>query len=162
MHKHDQEVEKRGSAESEPSLARRVLMTPLYMLGMGLLLTFVVAGFSNLLENFLDPITGSRLPGYGFAVGLALGFAAGISKAMKAAVGMFAGLIVAGGLLAFFAMVIVGGGLIVIEVSEDTVDRIMNWVIPLAFLLPFALAVLVGTDELLELFRSRVRRRPSS
>jgi hypothetical protein len=99
MHNHpiDSKVQESGSTENEPSLVRRVLMTPVYMLGMGLLLTFVFAGLSLAFETLLDPMTGARLPGYGFAVGLALGLAAGISDAAKRAAGIFTALVVAGG-----------------------------------------------------------------
>jgi hypothetical protein len=161
MHNHpvDSKVQESGSTENEPSLVRRVLMTPLYMLGIGLLLAFVFTGFSALVEKFLDP-TKYDLPAYGFQLGLALGLAAGISKALKSVVWVFVGLLVTGGLLAFFAMLVVGGGLILIGVGEDTADRIMMWVLPLVFLLPFALLVIVGTDELRDRIRKVRKRRP--
>jgi hypothetical protein len=162
MHNHpiDSKVQESGSTENEPSLVRRVLMTPVYMLGMGLLLTFVFAGLSLAFETLLDPMTGARLPGYGFAVGLALGLAAGISDAAKRAAGIFTALVVAGGLLVLLVMLVVGGGLFVVGVGEETVDSVMIWIAPIAFLLPFALLVIVGTDELRERIRKVRKRRP--
>jgi hypothetical protein len=162
MHKHgiEQKPEQHGSAESEPSLVRRVLMTPLYMLGMGLLLAFASLPLVIFAEAFLDPGTVPNFPGYGFLVGLAVGLGAGISPAVKRAAGMLTALIVLGGLLALCALVFFGA-LLLIGVGEDTVDRIAPWVASVAFLLPLALPVFVGTDELLERFRSKVRRTPS-
>ena len=155
----DPKAHQSGSGEDEPTLVRRLLITPLYMLGIGLLLAFVFTGFSGLVEKFLDP-TKYDLPTYGFVIGLVLGLAAGISKALKSVIWVFVGLLVTGGLLAFFGMLVVGGVLLVIGVSEDTVDRIMMWVLPPVFLLPFGLLVIVGTDELRDRIRKVRKRRP--
>jgi hypothetical protein len=67
---------------------------------------------------------------------------------------------VAGGLLVLLVMLVVGGGLFVVGVSEETVDSVMIWIAPIAFLLPFALLVIVGTDELRERIRKVRKRRP--
>jgi hypothetical protein len=57
-------------------------------------------------------------------------------------------------------MLVVGGGLFVVGVGEETVDSVMIWIAPIAFLLPFALLVIVGTDELRERIRKVRKRRP--
>ena len=110
--------------------------------------------------------TVNRLPLYGFCVGVALGLGMGLSTAFRQVVLGVLGFSALGGVLWFLSVILVGGGLILIGVSEDTVDRIMDWVGPAAFLLGISLGGLVvfawihdRLDTLLARFRAKQHKK---
>jgi len=104
--------------------------------------------------------TVNRLPLYGFFVGMTLGLGMGLSASFRQVILGVLGFTAFGGFLWLLSVIFVGGGLILIGLSEDTVDQVMDWVGPAAFLLGIAMGGVVAvamTQDKLDALLARLR-----
>jgi len=77
----------------------------------------------------------NALPVFGFVVGIALGLGMCLVATIREVVFIVLGCVILGVLLWFLSAWLVVGVLAILDVPEDTVDAIMDWVGPIAFAL---------------------------
>jgi hypothetical protein len=143
--------------------AARFLRIALYMILMGVLTCWaLVLAIPVAIEWEIAQSTANRIPVYGFFIGAALGLGMGLSAPVRHAALCVLGIVTAGGVVWFLSVVFVGGGLIFIGVSEETVDRIMDWIDPAAFFVGVVLGsigVLAASYGKLDARLARIRER---
>jgi hypothetical protein len=132
-----------------------------YMILMGALTWWIAVLLIPLaIEREFAESAADRMPVYGFFIGAALGFGMHLFAAIRESVFAVFGAIAFGGVLWFFSLLVIGGGLLLIGMSEEAVDRIMDWVGPAAFFLGIVVGgvgVFAVTYEGLGTLRARLK-----
>ena len=148
--------------------ARQILKTAWYMLLMGTLISYAAFEATPFAISWeFEQATVKSLPRYGLLIGLVLGLSMGLSTAVRRVIFAIFGFVAFGGFLWIMSVIFIGGALILVGVPEPSVDRIMDWVGPAAFLL----AILLGcvgvfaasydkVNALLARFRSKQENQP--
>lgn len=128
--------------------------TTLYMLVMGVICTWITAlAYPLELKMHIAPAYASRLPGYAFFFGLALGLGIGLSKSMKEIFQALAAMAILGGVFWFFGVLL--GGLLI---GFNAPDSVASW----APRIGFGAGVLLGSVLLFAIAHDRwaaLRRR---